>query len=81
MGGRSTLPRQTLAECGAKNSNMAIFLISVTSIIIAVPFVDRNDWPGWVASFVTVVAALTVVGQRLSMLYRTIKEWRDGEVE
>ncbi len=58
--------------------NYAIFLIAIASLVLAVPFLDRNDWQGWVACFVVFAAITWMAGM---WLYRTAERvlewWRD----
>lgn len=58
--------------------NFAVFLVALTVLVLAVPFVDRNDWQGWVASFVAMAAVGWIVGIRLLFLARTLREWWAG---
>ncbi|MDZ4687100.1 MAG: hypothetical protein SH850_18645 [Planctomycetaceae bacterium] len=58
--------------------NFAILLIALASLVLAVPFIDRNDWQGWVAFFVVVAAVGWIVGIRLLFLARMVIEWWNG---
>lgn len=58
--------------------NFAMLLISLAAIVLAIPFVDRNDWQGWVAFFVSVSAATWIVGTQLLFAARTVREWLAG---
>ena len=55
--------------------NFAIFLIAVAALVLAVPFADRKDWQGWVASFVTVAALVTMLAMWLRRTWENISDW------
>ncbi|TWT29553.1 hypothetical protein KOR42_55170 [Thalassoglobus neptunius] len=58
--------------------NFSIFLVSLTAVVLAVPFADRNDWKGWAAFFVVVAAVGWIVGTRFWFVARTLRDWWSG---
>ena len=54
--------------------NFAIFLISIVSLVLAAPFVNRDDWLGWAAGFVGTVAVVAILGLLLSAIVCNVKE-------
>ena len=58
--------------------NYAILLVALTSIILALPFAERNDWQGWAASFVILAAVGWIVGIRLWVVIQMAIEWWNG---
>jgi uncharacterized BrkB/YihY/UPF0761 family membrane protein len=54
--------------------SFVVFLTALASLVMAMPFADRNDWQGWVAS----CAIIAALGTMLAMwLYRTIQNVSD----
>jgi hypothetical protein len=58
--------------------NFALLLVALTSVLLAIPFADRNDWQGWVACFVILAAVGWIVGIRLWFVGQTVIEWWNG---
>ena len=58
--------------------NFALLLVSLTCIVVLAPFMDRNDWMGWVAFFVVMAAVGWIVGSQLFYLAYVLREWWAG---
>jgi hypothetical protein len=48
------------------------------AVVSAIPFVERNDWLGWVAFLVVVTAVVGILGIQLLYVARMITDWRSG---
>ena len=58
--------------------NSVIFPVSLAALVLAVPFVDRNDWQRWFAFFVIIAAVGWIVGIRLLFVIWAVREWWAG---
>ena len=61
--------------------NFAIFLASLTFLVLATPFANQEGWLGWGASLVGAAAALAILGLMVMATVRSVKEWRDGDFD
>ena len=55
--------------------NYAIFLLSVTAVVLTAPFLERNDWQGWVALIVLIAATGTMAGMWLYRAAQNVLDW------
>jgi hypothetical protein len=55
--------------------NYALFVGCIAALVLAVPFVDRNDWQGWVSLFVMLAAMTGMAGMWLYRTADTVLEW------
>ena len=60
--------------------NYAIFIASLACLVMATPFADRKDWPGWVASGVIcgALGTMLVLWSR-RFVENVLNWWHDDE--
>lgn len=55
--------------------NYALFVVCVAALVLSAPFLQRNDWQGWVAFCVMLASLAWMGGMWLVRTVENVREW------